>query len=277
MTAGDHAQAGQAIRREPPHWTARSRSTQNRCQWERARPAPMAAPASGRRWHERTQGRGRPGRGGPGRRAAAADRPALRPVRGRRPPAGLAGRGEPPGPPGARVLVRVARHRSRAAGRAGHAVAHLLDDQARHLGRRDDALRGGRLRAQRPGQRVHPRLRRRSRLHRRVRPAAGHGPGRRTGADLAPAHPHRRAHLRVPPGAPGGRGVPGRRVRMVRARGHGPGPGMRGVGGLPAAVPARDGMELLGRDRRARPGGRGRLRAAPRRVLPDAGSSARSA
>ena len=47
-----------------------------------------------------------------------------------------------------------------------------------------------------------------------------------TGADLAPAHPHRGPDLRVPPGASGGRPVPGRRVRVgVAARG-GPGAGL---------------------------------------------------
>ncbi len=98
-------------------------------------------------------------------------------------------------------------------------------------------------------------------------------PGDRAGADLAPAHAHRRPHLRVPPGAPGGRHVPGRRVRMVRARRGGPGPGLRRLGGRPAALPAGHGVELLGGDRRARPGGRGGVRAArstsssPSRIL----------
>ena len=57
-------------------------------------------------------------------------------------------------------VVRPARRRGRAAGRARHAVAHLLDDQADHVGGGDDALRGGRLRAEGPGQ---PRSSRRSR------------------------------------------------------------------------------------------------------------------
>ena len=40
----------------------------------------------------------------------------------------------------------------------------LLHDQAGHVGRGDDAVRGGRLRADRPGQRVHPVIRRRARV-----------------------------------------------------------------------------------------------------------------
>ena len=58
---------------------------------------------------------------------------------------------------------------------------------------------------------------------------------------------------------------------------HGPGDRVRGVGGHAAAVPAGDGVELLGRDRRPRQGRRGGLRAAPGRVLRRPRSWARSA
>ena len=54
--------------------------------------------------------------------------------------------------------------------------------------------------AHRSGQRVHPLLRGRPRLRRRLGPQAGNRPRDRTGKNLAPAHPHRRAHLRLPPG-----------------------------------------------------------------------------
>ena len=60
----------------------------------------------------------------------------------------------------------------------------------------------------------------------RAGPAAGHRPGHRAGADLAPAHPHRGPDLRLPPGAPGGRHVPGRRVRVGVAARDGPGAGL---------------------------------------------------
>ena len=54
--------------------------------------------------------------------------------------------------------------RGRPAGRARHDLAHLLDDQADHLGRGDDALRGGRALAQGPGGEVHPVVRRPARV-----------------------------------------------------------------------------------------------------------------
>ena len=84
---------------------------------------------------------------------------------------------------------------------------------------------------------------------------------------LAPAHAHRRAHLRLPPGAPGRRPVPGGGLRVGHAARHRPGPGLRPVGRLPAAVPAGHRVELLGGHRRPRPGRGGGLRPAPRRVL----------
>ena len=69
---------------------------------------------------------------------------------------GLAAHGQQARQAGARVQLRPAGHGGGPARRAGHAVAHLLDDQADHVGRRDDAVRGGRVRADRPGQQVHP-------------------------------------------------------------------------------------------------------------------------
>ena len=97
-------------------------------------------------------------------------------------------------------------------------MADLLDDQTGHLGRRDDALRGGRARAERPGEFLHSGVRRRPGLCGRVGPAASHGGGDRAGAGLAPAHPHRRPDLWVPPGASGGCHVPGGWLRMVKRR-----------------------------------------------------------
>ena len=165
---------------------------------------------------ERTQGRGRPGGGRPRRGPAAADRRQLRPLRRRRQAGGLAGHGEQARQAGARVRLRAARPRGRSAGRDRHPLAHLLHDQADHLGRRHDAVRGGRAAADRPGQQVHPVLRRPARLHRRLGPEPAHRPRHRADAGLAPAHPHLRPHLRVPPGAPGGRHLPRGRVRRRR-------------------------------------------------------------
>src|SRR5262245_26795283 len=65
----------------------------------------------------------------------------------------------------ARVQLRPARHGGRAAGRDRHPVADLLDDQADHLGSGDDPLRGGGVRADRPGERAHPGVRRRPGVH----------------------------------------------------------------------------------------------------------------
>ena len=70
-----------------------------------------------------------------------------------------------------------------------------------------------------------------------VRPLtrARHG----AGTDLAPADPHGGPDLRLPPGAPRRRQVPGRRVRVGHAARTGPGAVLRCVGGTAAAVPAR--------------------------------------
>src|SRR5664279_784087 len=68
-------------------------------------------------------------------------------LRRRRPAARLADRGQPPRADRALFDVRDAGRASRSAGRAGHAVPDLLDDQADHVGGGDDALRGRRVRA----------------------------------------------------------------------------------------------------------------------------------
>ena len=148
-----------------------------------------------------------------------------------------------------------------------HPLAHLLDDQAGHLGRGDDAVRGGRLRAQRPDLQVAARVRRDPRLRRRVGDEAGHRPAGRADPGVAPAHAHVRAHLRLPPRAPGRRDVPrdGSRVghpprRRLRR-------GLPQWASIPLVVPARHRVELRRLHRRPGPPGRGDVRAAARRVL----------
>ena len=83
-------------------------------------------------------------------------------------------------------------------------------------------------------------------------PVTGAGP------DPAPAHPHLRAEVRVPPRAPsdalsGGRGTSWSFPEAVDLEQ----PSTSGPGA--AALPARRGVELLAGDRRPRPGRRGRL------------------
>ena len=70
------------------------------------------------------------------------------------------------------------RPRGRPAGRARHAVADLLDDQADHLGGGDDAVGGGALRAQGPGRALPARVRRAARVRGR-RDGEGRRPCRR--------------------------------------------------------------------------------------------------
>ena len=77
-------------------------------------------------------------------------------LRRRRTAPRVADRRQPAGPDRPSRDVRSARRGGRAAGRARHAVPHLLDDEAGHVGGGDDALRGGRVRAEGPGQPVHP-------------------------------------------------------------------------------------------------------------------------
>ena len=114
------------------------------------------------------------------------------------------------GQPGARRAVRPPGRRERPAGRGRHPLAHLLDDQAGHLGRGDDAVRGGRLRAQRPDREVAARVRRDPRLRRRVGAEAGDRAADRADPRAAPAHPHVGADLRLPPRPPRRRDVPRR-------------------------------------------------------------------
>ena len=125
-----------------------------------------------------------------------------------------------------------------------HDLAHLLDDQADHVGRGHDALRAGRAGADRPGGALHPVLRRRPRLQCRAGAEPVDGPGHRARARLAPAHPHLRAHLRLPPRAPGRRDVPPERLRLLQSARRGPRRGVRPARRAPAAVPARHRVEL---------------------------------
>ena len=108
--------------------------------------------------------------------------------------------------------LRAAGHRGRAAGGAGHPVADLLHDQADHLGRGDDALRGGRLPADRSGLQVHPVVPRRPGVRRRQRRQLQDGAGHRADPDLAPAQPHLGADLRLHAQPPGRRDLPGPRA-----------------------------------------------------------------
>ena len=164
----------------------------------------------------------------------------------------------------------------RGSGRGGHDLADLLDDQADHLGRRDDALRAGQLRAERPGQPLHPGLRRHARVHRRLG-AQQHGARRPSRCGLAPVHPHLRAHLRLPPTHPVD--------ALYRAAGFEwgmpPDIDLAGVCDRYARLPLlfQPGTEWNYSvvHRRARPGRRGGHREAPRRVLDGPGSWSRSA
>ena len=75
-------------------------------------------------------------------------------------------------------------------------VPDLLDDQTHYLGRGDDALRGGCIRAHRPREPIHPLLRGHARLCEWLIARAGHRPEPRADADLAPAQPHLGPHVR---------------------------------------------------------------------------------
>ena len=86
-----------------------------------------------------------------------------------------------------RRVGRPARPRVRRARRARHDLAHLLDDEADHDGRGDDALRGGRVRAHGPGRPLHPGVRRRPRVPPRLGHQAADRARGRADAPLAPA------------------------------------------------------------------------------------------
>ena len=90
--------------------------------------------------------------------------------------------------------------------------------------------------------------------------------GDRADADLAPADPHGRTHLRLPVRLAGRRALPVRRLRMGHPGRPRPGRVLRPVGLAAPPLPARDGVELLGGHRRARPGRRGGVGPDPRRV-----------
>ena len=76
---------------------------------------------------------------------------AFRPLCRRRAAARLDDRGDAARQGGAPDPPRPRRRRERPPGRRRHALAHLLHDQADHVGRGDDALRAGPARAHRPG------------------------------------------------------------------------------------------------------------------------------
>ena len=121
-----------------------------------------------------------------------------------------------------------------------------------------------------PVHRFIPSFERPGRLPRRPGVGPADRAGHPAGAALAPAHPHRRPDLRVPPRPPGRRHVPGGRVRVGGPRRPRPGRVLRPLGRAAAAVRAGQRVELLGGQRRPRPGGRGGQRPAAGPVLPGA-------
>ena len=146
--------------------------------------------------------------------AAGADRAALRTLRRRRAAPGLAPAGQPRRPGGGPGDRRPPGCGGRRPGRAGHRLPHLLDDQADHVRRRDEAVGAGGVRAEGPRRPVHPRLRGHAGLPQRLRAQPHDGTGVRADPPVAPAHAHVRAHLRLPPRPPGRRDVPQPRVRV---------------------------------------------------------------
>ena len=136
-----------------------------------------------------------------------------------------------------------------------HAVAHLLDDQADHVGRGDDAVGGGRVRAQGPGR---ERSSRRSPTRACGRAAAS------TSRSPRPAlEPVRMWHLlthtagldlRLPLRAPARRRLPRPRLRVRRAAGHGPrARACDAWAALPLLFEPGTRVQLLRLHRRARP------------------------
>ena len=121
-----------------------------------------------------------------------------------------------------------------------------------------------------PVSRAHRELRRRARVERRKPEQASDRARGGAGADLASADPHVGADVRLSLRGPGGRDLPRARLRVGRAARCRPRRRLRRVGRDAAALPARQRVELLRLDRRARPRRRGRVRAAARRVLPGA-------
>jgi hypothetical protein len=84
---------------------------------------------------------------------------------------------------------------------------------------------------------------------------------------VAPAHAHRRTHVRSAFRESRRRDVPDGGLPVRPARGLRPGRGLRPLGGDAAPVRARFRMELLPCDRRRRPDRRDRVWSAARRVL----------
>ena len=216
--------------------------------------------------HARNRRGGRAGGRRVRRRPAAPHRHPLRALRRRRAPARVAGGGVAARPGRARGVERPPQPRDRCPDRDRHHLPHLLDDQADHLGGRDDAVRGGRLRAEGPPAPLHRVVPRPARVPQRVGHGSRHRAGHRADPHLAPAHPHVRAHLRLPARPPRRRDVPRGRVRVGRTRGCRPGRLLRRLGVAAAAVRARHRVELLGVHRRARPARRGGVRHAARRL-----------
>ena len=225
----------------------------------------------------RPAGHHRPGRGRRRRRPAAAARPPAGPLGRRRPAARVPGHRGPPRAPGPRRAAGAPGRRERPAGRGRHPLAHLLDDQAGHLGRGDDAVRGGRLRAGRPDREVAARVRRAPRLRRGIGPQAGDRAGRPSRSACGTCSPTRR-------GSPTASTTPTPSTACTAPRatsGHPARPRLGrllpAVGVDAAGVPARHRVELRRLHRRARPARRGDLRPAARRVLRAAHLRARSA
>ena len=166
------------------------------------------------------------------------------------------------------------------AGRAGHALAHLLDDQADHLGRARCMLwEQGRFELTDPVSRYIPSFADVRVYDKGSAQQAVHRAGHRAGAGLAPAHPHRRADLRLPAHAPWS-------TRSTAPAGYewGAPPGTRpgrapcdAWAALPLLFQPGTGWGYGGRHRRARPAGRGAVRPAARRVPGRARHRARSA
>ena len=177
------------------------------------------------------------------------------------------GRGDAPRRARLRRDLRQGRPRAQQADAARHDLPHLLDDQAAHLDGDHDALRGGPLSARRPDLEVHPRLRQSARLCRRQPRQDRQRAGRARDHLPRPADPHLGPDLRLHGEQPRRRALPrqGRRRRLPDRR-HQPQGHRRAAGDLPADRPARQGMELQRRHRRAGLPRRGDFRPALREV-----------
>ncbi len=117
-------------------------------------------------------------------------------------------------------------------------MADLLDDQADHLGRGDDAVGGGAFELKDPVARFIPAFGTRACGAAARAAQAGDRAADRAGARLAPAHAHRGADLRLPSRPPGRRALPRGRLRVGLAARPGPRRLLRRLGRAAAAVPA---------------------------------------